>query len=51
MKVKCYNLPDKINSVWFGGAIVSSLGTFQPLLVSRSEYDEIGPSIVNRKCI
>ena len=51
MKVKCYNLPDKINSVWFGGAIVSSLGTFQPLLISRSEYDEIGPSIVNRKCI
>ena len=51
MKVKCYNLPDKINSVWFGGAIVSSLGTFQPLLISRNEYDEVGPSIVHRKCL
>lgn len=50
-KVKCYNLPDKVNSVWLGGAIVSSLGTFQPLLISRSEYDETGPSIVHRKCI
>lgn len=50
VKMKSYNQMDKINSVWFGGSIVSNLGIFQPLLISRSDYDEVGPSIVNRKC-
>lgn len=51
LKVKTSNILDKVNTVWIGGAIVSSLSTFQPLLISRSEYEEIGPSIVSRKCI
>ena len=37
-------------SVWIGGSILSSLSTFQPLWISRSEYEEEGPSIVHRKC-
>lgn len=51
LKVKTSNLQEKINSVWFGGSIVSSLSTFQPLLISKSEYEENGPSIVSRKCV
>jgi actin len=50
-KVKCLNVTDKINSAWFGGAIVSSLGSFQPMWVTRAEYEECGPAIINRKCI
>jgi actin len=51
VKVKCLNFTDKVNSAWFGGAIVSSLGSFQPMWVTRAEYDECGPAIINRKCI
>ena len=51
MKIKCYNLSERANAVWFGGAIVSYLGTFQPMWITRNEYDECGPSIINRKCI
>lgn len=51
LKVKCVSFADKVNSAWFGGAIVSSLGSFQPMWVTRSEYEECGPSIINRKCI
>lgn len=51
MKIKCYNLSERSNAVWFGGAIVSYLGTFQPMWITRNEYDECGPSIINRKCI
>jgi actin-related protein len=36
-------------SVWIGGSILSSLSTFQSLLISKEEYEERGPSIVNIK--
>ncbi|CAD8136616.1 unnamed protein product [Paramecium pentaurelia] len=42
--------PERRFSVWIGGSIQSTLSTFQPLWITRSEYDEFGPSIVNRKC-
>jgi len=51
LKVKTTSNTDKMNSVWFGGSIVSSLSTFQPLMISKSEYEENGPSIVSRKCV
>uniref|UniRef100_A0A183CPT8 Actin n=1 Tax=Globodera pallida TaxID=36090 RepID=A0A183CPT8_GLOPA len=35
---------------WIGGSIVSSLGTFQQLWISKGEYEESGKSIVDRKC-
>ncbi|KAL3089937.1 hypothetical protein niasHS_006389 [Heterodera schachtii] len=35
---------------WIGGSIVSSLGTFQQLWISKGEYEETGKSIVERKC-
>lgn len=30
--------------------ILASLSTFQQMWISKSEYDEAGPSIVHRKC-
>jgi len=41
---------DRRYSVWLGGAILSSLSTFQTLWISRDDYDEVGPSIVRKKC-
>jgi actin-related protein len=37
-------------SAWLGGSILSSLSSFQPMWITRQEYDEIGPSIVHKKC-
>eukprot|EP01084_Bolivina_argentea_P231101 389812_1 len=37
-------------STWIGGSILSSLSTFDEMWITKSEYDECGPSIVHRKC-
>ncbi|KAJ8749293.1 hypothetical protein K2173_018774 [Erythroxylum novogranatense] len=37
-------------SVWIGGSILASLGSFQQMWFSRTEYDEHGASYVQRKC-
>jgi len=50
IKIKVVAPAERRYSVWIGGSILSSLSSFQTLWVSRSEYDETGPSIVHRKC-
>ena len=42
--------PDRKYSAWIGGSILASLSSFQPMWISKQEYDEFGPSIVHRKC-
>ena len=42
--------PARKYSVWIGGSILSSLSTFEEMWISKNEYDEGGPSIVQRKC-
>jgi hypothetical protein len=42
--------PERKYSTWIGGSILGSLSTFQQSWISKEEYDESGPSIVNRKC-
>jgi actin-related protein len=49
-KVKVIAPPERKYSVWIGGSILGSLSTFQQMWITRSEYDEAGPSIVHRKC-
>jgi actin len=50
MKVKVVAPAERKFSVWIGGSILSSLSTFQQMWISKSEYEENGPSIVHRKC-
>merc|ERR1740121_155452 len=50
MKIKVVAPPERKYSVWIGGSILSSLSTFQPMWISKAEYDESGPTIVHRKC-
>ena len=50
MKIKVIAPPERQFSVWIGGSILASLSTFQQMWVSKNEYDEMGPSIVHRKC-
>ena len=35
---------------WIGGSILASLGTFHQMWISKQEYEEHGPSIVERRC-
>ncbi|KAG9486032.1 hypothetical protein GDO78_008888 [Eleutherodactylus coqui] len=37
-------------ATWMGGSIVSSLSAFQKMWVTKSDFQEIGPNIVHRKC-
>ncbi|XP_024383760.1 actin-related protein 4 [Physcomitrium patens] len=37
-------------SVWIGGSILASMGSFQQMWFSKAEYEEHGPTYVQRKC-
>jgi actin-related protein len=50
MKVKVVAMPDRKFAVWMGGSILSSLSTFTARWITRAEYLEAGPTIINRKC-
>ena len=50
MRVKIIAPPSRKYSVWIGGSILGSLGSFQQMWISKQEYDESGPKIVHRKC-
>jgi len=49
MKIKIIAPPERQYSAWIGGSILASLSTFQQMWISKEEYDEVGPGIVNRK--
>eukprot|EP00915_Cephaloidophora_sp_WS-2016_P005582 GHVH01007414.1.p1 GENE.GHVH01007414.1~~GHVH01007414.1.p1 ORF type:complete len:378 (+),score=62.34 GHVH01007414.1:246-1379(+) len=51
MQVKVIAPPERKFSVWIGGSILSSLSTFASSWITRDEFDEVGPSIVHRKCV
>ncbi|GJD04691.1 actin [Colletotrichum higginsianum] len=38
-------------SAWVGGSMLSELSAFRSMCISRAEYEEVGPGIVNRKCL
>ena len=42
--------PERLYSAWIGGSILASLSSFEQMWITRREYDEYGPKIVNRKC-
>ena len=50
VKVKVVAPEERKYSVWIGGSILSSLSSFQSNWIKREEYDEVGPSVVHRKC-
>ncbi|CAA9990383.1 actin-related protein, putative [Plasmodium knowlesi strain H] len=53
IKMKILNMSSSVESLyssWLGGSILSSLGTFQQVWVSRKEYEEDGHAIVLDRC-
>ena len=37
-------------SSWKGGIMLAGLSTFNELTIKKEEYEEVGPSIVTKKC-
>ena len=37
-------------ATWRGGALLATHPGFQSMWISKREYDEVGPTIVHRKC-
>lgn len=48
LRAKVVSRPERIYSVWIGGSILASLSTFQQMWISKSKYDEHGPTIFSR---
>ncbi|RKP39698.1 actin family [Dimargaris cristalligena] len=44
------NTAERKFGTWLGGSILSSLGSFHQLWISKQEYQDSGASIVNKKC-
>lgn len=44
------NLAERKFGSWIGGSILASLGTFHQMWISRKEYEEFGPGIVEKRC-
>lgn len=44
------NATERRFSVWIGGSILASLGSFQQMWFSKAEYEEHGSSYIQRKC-
>ncbi|KAK1303159.1 Actin-related protein 4 [Acorus calamus] len=44
------NITERRFSVWIGGSILASLGSFQQMWFSKAEYEEHGASYIQRKC-
>ncbi|KAL9956813.1 hypothetical protein ACROYT_G038354 [Oculina patagonica] len=50
-EIKIIAPPQRTYSVWIGGSILASLDDFKPMWITKKEYDESGPAIVERKCV
>ena len=44
------NTAERRFGAWIGGSILASLGTFHQLWISKKEYEEHGPGIVEKRC-
>lgn len=50
VKVKVITAAEKQFTPWLGGSILSSLGSFQQMWMSRQEFEEHGAIMIERKC-
>ena len=51
MKIKIIAPPERKFSAWIGGSILASMSDFQSMWITKQEYDESGPAVVERKCV
>jgi len=44
------NFNERRFSSWIGGSILTSLGSFHQMWISKAEYEETGKTVVEKKC-
>ena len=49
-EVKVIASPERKYAIWIGGAILSTISTFESSWITKTEYEEYGATIVHRKC-
>ncbi|XP_053571950.1 actin-1-like [Bombina bombina] len=49
-KVTIIAPPDREFCVWIGGSVLASLSQFRRMWVTSKEYEEVGPTVTDRKC-
>lgn len=49
-KVKVVAHRDRKYFAWIGGSIMASMDSFQSNWITKDEFEDIGPSVVHRKC-
>lgn len=50
MNIQVIAPPERKYTDWIGGSMLASLSTFQSMAMTAKEYEEMGPTIVHRKC-
>jgi len=50
MHVRVVAPPERGMSSWIGGSILASLSSFSNFWATKADYDEIGASVIHRKC-
>ena len=48
--IKIISPQDRMYSAWIGASILASLRTFRNMWVTREDYNEVGPTVLQRKC-
>lgn len=51
VKIRIAAPPERVFSTWIGGSILASLATFKTMWVSRSDYEEHGAALLNRRSL
>ena len=51
MKVKVVAHPDRKYVAWIGGSILACTPDFHSMCITKEEFEDIGPSVVRRKCL
>ena len=49
-EIRIYSPTERKFSVWIGGAILSSISTFENMWITKAEYEEFGAYSIHRKC-
>ncbi|NXL42408.1 ACT1 protein, partial [Podilymbus podiceps] len=49
-RVKIVSPQDRMYSVWIGASILASLRTFRNMWVTREDYNEVGTTVLQRRC-
>lgn len=50
VEVRVVASPSRRYLVWMGASIVAQLSLFDQMMITKSEYDEVGPGVVHQKC-